>query len=68
MTDFLLPQPDSVGITETKKLYLDKYDKVLSDAEAQEILGRLMRHLFLVNYPPCCNSENTFENPTTTEP
>jgi hypothetical protein len=65
MADFLLPQPDAEGIASTKELYLRKYGRVLSDGEASQALGMLMRHLFLINNP-CTSTPSTPESPTTT--
>lgn len=61
---YLSPQPDAIGIIKTKELYLKKYNKVLSDGEAEEILGKVMRHLYLVN-DTCSNTQSTSENLTT---
>ena len=68
MRDFLLPQPDAIGIAETKELHLSNYGRVLSDEEAHEILSRVMRYLFLINNPAPCSTDSTLENPTTTNP
>jgi hypothetical protein len=62
--NFLQPQPDEVGIAQTKALYLRKYKRVLSETEAGEILGKVMRYMFLVNYS-CLDMESTPENQTT---
>ena len=63
--NFLLPQPDSLGIVRTKELYLRKFKKELSDSDAQQILAKIMRHLFLINNPICSSTDNTPENPMT---
>ena len=47
-----------------QKLYLDKFNKVLSDGDAREILSRLMRYIYLLNFP-CSNTESTPESQTT---
>lgn len=60
-----LPQPNTVGIAKTKELYLNKYKRVLTDAEAAEILGKAMRYLYLVG-TTCLNTESTPENLMTT--
>jgi hypothetical protein len=62
---FLIPQPDAIGIAQTQALYLEKYGKSLTDAEAAAILGKIMRYLFLVN-TPCLPEPDTPENPMTT--
>ncbi len=61
---FLLPTPDHIGIAKTKELYLKKYGKVLSDGEAGEILGKVMRYIYLVK-ETCSSTLSTPENPTT---
>ena len=67
-TDFLLPQPNAKGIARTRELYERKYGRVLTDAEAAEALGKVVRYLFLINNPQCSTSASTSENPTTTRP
>lgn len=62
--NFLPPLPDSEGIAKTKQLYLKKYGKVIDDGEAEEILGKVMRYLYLVN-DTCSNTQSTSENLTT---
>ena len=67
--DFLMPQPDAIGIAETKEICLRKYGRVVTDDEAKEILGRVMRYLFLMNnLPPCSSTDNMPENLMTTNP
>ena len=51
MPDFLMPQPNDRGIARTRLLLLAKYGRDVSDAEAAEVLRRVMRHLFLINNP-----------------
>ena len=63
--EFIFPQPDAIGIANMQKLYLDKFNKVLSDGDAREILSRLMRYIYLLNFP-CSITESTLENRTTT--
>jgi hypothetical protein len=63
--EFLLPQPDSLGISEIKELYLRKFGRILTDGEAAQVLGMVMRHLFLINNP-CSGTASTLENQTTT--
>lgn len=60
-----MPQPDAIGIANVQKLYLDKFEKRLSDVDAREILSRVMRFIFLLNFP-CSSTESTPENQTTT--
>jgi len=64
--DFLLPQPNTRGIERTKELYARKYGREISDAEAAEALGKVMRYLYLINNPQCSTSENTAASLTTT--
>ena len=65
-TDFLLPQPDAEGIAATKALYRDKCGRSISDDEARQALGMVMRFLFLINNPTCSGTASMPENPTTT--
>lgn len=64
-TEFIFPQPDAEGIAETQKLYFNKVGRSILESEASEVLGRVMRYLFLLNMP-CSNTESTPENPMTT--
>jgi len=48
MTD-LYPIPDAEGIAKTKEIYLNRFGKSLTDEQAAEILGRVMRFLFFVS-------------------
>lgn len=63
--EFVFPQPDAQGIAETKELYFNKLGRTLTDAEAAEALGRVMRYLFL-QFSPCSSTESIPESPTTT--
>lgn len=61
----LMPVPDAQGIRETKEAYKKNLGKDLSDAEAYEVLGRVMRYLFLINNP-CFDMPSMPESPTMT--
>lgn len=65
--ELVFPQPDAEGIAKTQELYLNKVGKTLTEGEAREVLSRVMRYLFLLNFP-CSDTESTPENPTTTAP
>ena len=56
---YLLPTPDKKGIDEIKKLYARRNQIVLSDEQAEDVLGRLMRFTFLLS------ELNSKEQPTT---
>ena len=61
----MFPQPDAEGIARVQEIYLNKCDKAISEAEAREVLSRVMRYLYLLNFI-CSATESTPENPTTT--
>lgn len=63
--EFIFPQPDAVGIANVQKLYLNKCGKRVTEAEAREVLYRVMRYLYLLNFP-CFTTESTPENPMMT--
>lgn len=64
-TEFIFPQPDAEGIARVQEIYLNKCDKAINEAEAREVLSRVMRYLYLLNFT-CSTTESTPENPTTT--
>ncbi|MCC6687208.1 MAG: hypothetical protein IT205_09495 [Fimbriimonadaceae bacterium] len=64
-TEFMFPHPDAEGIARVQEIYLNKCDKAISEAEAREILSRVMRYLYLLNFT-CSTTESTPENPTMT--
>ena len=43
----LLPLPDEEGIRKTKELYKNKFGQDITDEEAMDVLGRIMRFLYL---------------------
>lgn len=61
------PKPDARGLAETRRLVFNRTGKEITDGEAAEILSRVMRHLYLLNFPPC-DTPSTPESPTTTAP
>lgn len=63
--EYVFPQPDAEGIARVQEIYLNKCDKTLSEAEAREVLSRVMRYLYLLNFT-CSTTVSTPENPTTT--
>ena len=63
--EFVFPQPDAAGIAKTQELYLNKVGHALTEAEAREVLSRVMRYLYVLNFP-CFYTDSTPENPTTT--
>lgn len=63
--EFVFPQPDAEGIAKTQELYLNKCGKHISEGEAREVLSRMMRYLYVLNFP-CSATPSTPENPTTT--
>lgn len=46
---YLFPQPDAEGIAKMKDLYLNRFDKELTDEQAAEILARIMRVLYVTS-------------------
>jgi len=64
--EFVFPQPDAEGIAKTQELYLNKCGKIISESEAREVLSRVMRYLYVLNFP-CFDTESTPESPTTTD-
>ncbi len=62
----LLPLPDAEGIAKTKKLYLDRFGMKLSDEQAADVLGRVMRYISLLS-ELCSDTASTPENPTKSE-
>jgi len=44
---YLLPLPDPEGVAQTKELFLNKYGKAISDEQAADILGRVMKYIYL---------------------
>ena len=63
--DFFVPKPSEEGVAKMRQLYFTKCGKEVSDAEAADALGRVMRYLYLMNYP-CFDTPSTPENPMTT--
>ena len=63
--EFTFPQPDAEGIARVQEIYLNKCGKAISEADAREVLSRVMRYLYLLNFT-CSTTESTPENPTTT--
>lgn len=63
--EFVFPQPDAEGIAKTQEVYLNKVGHALTEAEAREVLSRVMRYLYVLNFP-CFDTDSTQENPTTT--
>lgn len=61
----LIPQPDAEGIAKTQELYFTKCGRHISEDEARDVLGRVMRYIYALNFP-CSSSDSTPENPTTT--
>ncbi|MDQ3813099.1 MAG: hypothetical protein M3347_04010 [Armatimonadota bacterium] len=61
--NYLLPLPDATGIAQTKQLFWDKYKKAITDEQAADILGRVMKHLYLTS--PLSLDSNLTINPTT---
>ena len=70
--DFLLPQPDATGIGETRELYRRRTGREITEGEAADILGLVMRHIYLIGNTFLCTppsgSASTHESPTTTDP
>lgn len=46
---YLFPLPDETGINQTKEIYRAKYGMEISDTQAYDILGRVMRHLYFLS-------------------
>ena len=46
---YLLPLPDAEGIAKTKELYLNRLGVQLTDHQAADLLGRIMRFLYLTS-------------------
>ncbi len=46
---YFLPVPDQIGIEQTKQLYKERLGKELSDEEAADALGRVMRYLYPIS-------------------
>ena len=62
MTD-LLPTPDAEGIAKVKELYLNRFGISLTDEQADDALGRIMRYIYLLA-ELCSATASTPENPT----
>jgi len=67
--DFLMPQPSAEGMNDLKALYRRKFNKELSDGEAQEILSHLITIVFNIYLTQleCSDTDSTPENRTTTK-
>jgi hypothetical protein len=46
---YLLPIPDHQGIEDMKQLYRERFGRKISDEEAAEVLGRVMRFIYLLS-------------------
>ena len=46
---YLVPVPDEAGVRQTRELYLARLGKEIGGEEAREILGRVMRFLYLLS-------------------
>ena len=45
----LLPLPDPEGIRKTRQPYKEKFGRDITDEEAMDILGRVMRFIYLTS-------------------
>lgn len=64
--DYLLPIPDAEGIAKTKEIYLNQFGMTITDEQAGDILGRVMRYLYLTS-ELCSDTHSTHANPKTTK-
>jgi hypothetical protein len=63
--EFIFPEPDAEGITQMQELYYQRTGKEITELEAKEALGRVMRYLFLLNIPEApLHEENKPHNHT----
>lgn len=65
--EFICPQPNARGIARTQELYFNVSGRSITEEEARDILARVMRYLFLMNFP-CSDTERTPESPMTIGP
>ena len=45
----LLPLPDAEGIQKMQELYLSRFNKEITEDQAADVLGRIMRLLYLTS-------------------
>lgn len=64
--NYLLPLPDAEGIAKTKEMYLNRFGKVITDDQAADILGRIMRFLYLTS-ELCSDTLSTPASPKKTK-
>jgi len=63
---FLAPIPDAEGIAKTQEMYLNRFGISLTAEQAAEILGRVMRFLYLTS-ELCSGTPYMRENQKTTK-
>lgn len=59
----LFPTPDAEGIARTKEIVFNKCGKSISDEEAAQLLGGLMRYLYLLRYLEEKYQDQKFHDP-----
>lgn len=61
---YLLPVPDAQGIAKTRELYLNRFGTEIDEEQAADVLGRVMRLLYLLSETPIASP--TADDPITT--
>src|SRR5580698_1246787 len=67
--DFLMPQPTAQGVSELQELYRRKFNRELTEGEAQEILAHLITIVFNIYLTQleCSDTDSMPENRTMTK-